>query len=95
MIYYCDSNDELDISKMEKYGCTEMSPALRYAGTHSFEDILNDINRGDIPTNSGEPFPVIWKNDNNMNLLNEESSVPNFAGSNTGFINPAPGLINI
>lgn len=94
MIYYCDSNDELDVAKMEKYGCTELSPALIYAGATSLEDILNDIKRGDIPTNTGEPFPVVWKNDNNMNLL-ETNMKPNFAGNNTGFINPAPGLINI
>ena len=88
---YYQNHSNIDVEQMEKFGCTEMTPALRYAGTSSFEEILTDIRNGDIPTGTGEPFPVVWKNDNDMNLETMmEDRTPNWTGSNNGFINPLP-----
>lgn len=94
-LYYYD-NDSVSSEQMEKFGCTEMSPALNYVAVDSMEDILNEIARGVIPTNTGEPFPVVWKNDNNYNINSGYTSPekPNFAG-NSGFINPASNLIKL
>ena len=95
-MYYYDSKNGsvVDADLMEKYGCNEMSPALKYAGTTAFEDILNDISRGVIPTGTGEPFPVVWGKDGDKNIANSNPSKPHFANQR-GFVNPAPDLIKI
>ena len=96
MVYYYNAKEtsSVNLDLMEKYGCKEMSPALEYAGTTAFEDVLNDIKRGVIPTGTGEPFPVIWGNDDKQNIIHDNPSKPNFTNSN-GFINPAPDLIKL
>lgn len=91
MVYYYQNNSNIDADLIERYGCTEMSPALKYVGTTSFEEILADIRNGVIPSGTGEPFPVVWKHDDDMNIdIMQDRSTPNWTGSNNGFINPLP-----
>ena len=94
-MYYYQNTSNIDLEQMEKFGCTEMTPALTYAGTTSFESILTDIRNGVIPTGTGEPFPVVWKNDDNMNIdtMMDNPSTPNWTGSNNGFVNPLPKFL--
>lgn len=40
-----------------------LTPYHSYKTTKRFEGILNDIERGIIPTNTGVPFPVTFEED--------------------------------
>lgn len=92
-IYFYEGN-AIDAELMEKAGCTSMSPALKYAGVHDMTSILNDIQRDIIPVNTGEPFPVVWKNDN-INVEISRPDTPNFAGNQVGFVNPIENLMKL
>lgn len=87
MATYFYEGNAIDADLLEKYGCNEMSPALRYAGVTDMNSILNDIKRGVLPVNTGEPFPVVWGKDNE-NVNYDPIDKPNFVGSNVGFVNP-------
>lgn len=83
MIIYTDSNVGL-------FG-TQMTPAHTHAATTDFANILDDLARGNIPCNTGKPFPVNWKTENN-NV--DENDLPWFTRTNYqqmpsyGFVNP-------
>ena len=47
----------------------EMTPAHRFVGVE-FDTILREIDCGNIPTNTGEPFPVNWEDDNSTDYQN-------------------------
>jgi hypothetical protein len=40
-----------------------ITPAHDYMTVINFENILDDINRGLIPTGTGQIFPVVWPSD--------------------------------
>lgn len=40
-----------------------LTPAHDYLTVTDMEVILNDIDRGLIPTGTGQPFPVVWPSD--------------------------------
>lgn len=61
MIIYTDSNVSL-------FG-TQMTPAHTHAAVTDFANILDDLACGNIPCNTGRPFPVNWKTENNDNDL--------------------------
>lgn len=94
MYYYNESNIDASVT-LEKYGCNELSPALVYAAS-SIEDILNEIRRGIIPVNTGEPFPVVWGKDaeTDINSAGKENK-PNFIGSNSQFVNPLEDILKL
>ena len=39
----------------------ELTPALTHFATTDFAAILDDLVKGNIPTNTGQPFNVNWK----------------------------------
>lgn len=43
--------------------CAGLTPDHSYKMVHKFESILQDIERGLIPTNTGVPFPVTFEED--------------------------------
>lgn len=59
MVIYTEGNSiALELDKM--------TPAQRFIGVTDFDQILREIDCGNIPTNTGEPFPVNWKEDENQ-----------------------------
>ena len=63
------------------------TPAHYYTGTSNLSDILDDMARGNIPINTGQPFPVIWKGDIDPNS-------PPFQTDDRPFV-PINGNLNI
>jgi hypothetical protein len=62
-----------------------MSPAHDYISASEFECILDDIDKGHIPSGTGQTFPVIWPSDfkidaDNVNLYEFERMVKEKAG---------------
>lgn len=53
-----------------------LTPYHSYQTITRFEAILNDIHRGLIPTNTGEPFPVTF--DDDFKDPNESNSLFDF-----------------
>lgn len=49
---------------------TGETPAHTYSQTTRFEDILRDIDRNLIPTNTGQVFPTVWDSDFNEGNVN-------------------------
>lgn len=43
-------------------GMKPITPAHRYVFQHDFTKILEDIDKGEIPCGSGQPFPVEFAN---------------------------------
>lgn len=84
---------------MDKYKVNEMSPALTFAGVTNMEDILNAIAKDEIPTNTQQPFGVVWGiDDSYMDSpdFDDTPSKPNFSGSYPmGFVNPLESLIKL
>ncbi len=66
---------------------TELTPAHTYAMISDFSKILDAISRCDIPTGTGEPFPVNWKTEEDDANRPPWLSNTNYI-SNPGFINP-------
>lgn len=60
-----------------------MTPAQRYAGDNDFSHILDDINTGVLPCETGEPFPVI-------NNQKDDTSPPWY--EHTAFMQPTNKL---
>ena len=60
MIIETQSTDEMVFGE-------QPTPAHYYTGTANLADILDDMARGNIPVNTGQPFPVIWKGDMDPN----------------------------
>ena len=48
-------------------GPINTTPAAIYAGVRDFATILDNIASGEIPSNTGQPFPVNW-NDKGKDL---------------------------
>lgn len=57
MTIYVQSSNELSFGE-------PATPAHYYTGTTNFANILDDMVKGNIPINTGTPFPVVWKSDN-------------------------------
>lgn len=57
MIIYTDS--------ASIFGEEQITPAHTHLATNDMSAILDDIARGNIPTGTGQPFPVNWKTDQN------------------------------
>ena len=65
----------------------EWTPMHSYQSTTDFSTILNDIQKGELPTGTGKPFPV--------NFAEEEENPPSdFIRDHTSmFANPHPSEI--
>lgn len=60
---------------------TELTPAHIYT-SHDFESILIAIQKGEIPSGSGQVFPVNWQTE-------DDGDKPNWSSINqSGFRNP-------
>lgn len=44
-------------------GPSNLTPAATYAGVTNFATLLDNIASGEIPSGSGQPFPVNWKSE--------------------------------
>lgn len=58
-------------------GPVNLTPAATYAGVTNFATILDNIASGEIPSGSGQPFPVNWN-------TNPEDDLPWFPDGPTG-----------
>jgi hypothetical protein len=69
-----------------------LTPAHTYAATSDFSNILHDIERGLIPTNTQQPFPVVWENEGKPDPYDD--TPPWISNTNypdvpsDGFVNP-------
>lgn len=66
MVLYVNQNQQFN----------NLTPAQRYAIENDFSHILNDISLGNLPTNTGVPFPVEWKEDNDTPPWQSNSVTP-------------------
>lgn len=58
-------------------GSTPITPAHRYVYQGDFAKILEDIERGEIPCGSGQPFPVEFADPNDdLSKMNQGWDVP-------------------
>lgn len=67
----------------------EMTPAHVYGVTRDFSTILDEIANGNLPTNTQQPFPVNWSNDDSGN--NESPWSPDnqqYYQQSSSFYNP-------
>lgn len=55
-------------TKGTQYKTAVVTPAHVYAGTPDMADILNDMEKGEFPVGTGEPFPVNFSEEGVPNI---------------------------
>lgn len=69
-----------------KFG--NMTPALAFQETTDFSAILSEIESGNIPSGTGQPFPVEDYKEKTQNDL------PPWIANNTNYVTNVPPVIN-